>query len=199
MLKIIDRLRPRTDSPSDLTTALHEAETALAKERARLAALEGERGEALMVGGKRARRHEAALADARAETERLTAVADALRQKLAEADRQERRARLERQVAQANRLAEAAGRAIAERYPQLAGELIALVEAERAALKAVMDATLALATAGELGQGIVPPAEPASYYCTEGVGLRLPLGDTLTLPDHRHGAGAPPLWPRLVG
>jgi hypothetical protein len=194
--KLLDQLRPRTDSPGDLTTALHEAEGALARQRYRLAALEAERGEALMAGGDRARKHEADLIAARGETERLTAIVDSLRRRVAEAERREQRAALERRVAEANRLAEAAGRAIAERYPRLATELIELVEAERAAMRAVLNATMELNAAGELGQGIVPPTEPSTYYCTEGPGLRLPLADTMVLPDHRRGAGAPPLWPR---
>jgi hypothetical protein len=198
MLKLLDRLRPRTDSPADLTTALDEAEAALGKQRDRLAALEAERGEALMVGGERARRHEAALADARGETERLAAIVDTLRRRVAETDRQERRAALERQVAAARQKAEAAGRAIDERYPKLAAELIALLEAEREAMRAVMRAVMALAEAGELAEGITPPAEPAAFYAIETVGLRLPLGDSLILPDHRRGAGAPALWPRAA-
>jgi hypothetical protein len=191
--KMFDRLRPRTDSPADLMRALSEAEAALAKQRDRLAALEAERGEALMAGGERARRHEADLIAARDETERLTAVADTLRKKLAEAERREQRAALERLADEARRKAEVAGRAIAREYPRLAGELIALVEAEREAMKAVCEAHLALTAAGELAEGITPPAEPASFYCTEAVGLRLALCDSLVLPNHRCGAGAPPL------
>jgi flagellar biosynthesis/type III secretory pathway protein FliH len=197
--KLLDQLRPRTDSPADLTTALHEAEAALAKQRDRLALLEARRGEALLTGGETARRHEAALRDARDEVERLEALAAALRAKHAEAERQERRAALERQVDEARQKAEDAGRAIDKRYPQLAAELIALVEAEREAMRAVMDAAMALNAAGELGQGITPPAEPMSIYSTQGTELRLPLADALILPDHRRGAGAPPLWPRLIG
>jgi hypothetical protein len=196
MLKIIDRLRQV--SPADLTTALSEAETALAKQRDRLATLEAGRGGALLQGGEIARRHEAALREARDETERLIAIVDALRQKLAEADRQERRAALERLADEARRKAEAAGRAIAREYPRLANEIIALAEAEREAVSAVRAAHLALTEAGALAEGIVPPAEPSSFYCIEAAGLRLPLCDTLTLPDPQRGAGAL-LWPRQLG
>jgi hypothetical protein len=63
-------------------------------------------------------------------------------------------------------------------------------------MKAVMDAALALAEAGELGAGLTPPPEPSSIYCTEAVGLRLPLANGLVLPDPQRGAGAL-LWPRV--
>lgn len=175
-----------------------ETEKALGEQRGHVGALEAGRGGALLEGGEIARRHEAALREARDKAERLAALAAALRAKHAEPERQERRAALERKVAEATRLGEAAGRAIAEKYPQLAGELIALVDAERAAMKAVLDATMALTEAGALAEGIVATAEPSSFYCIEAAGLRLPLCDTLTLPDPQRGAGAL-LWPRQLG
>jgi chromosome segregation ATPase len=196
MFGLLDKFRPKNDTAEALAQALAETEKALAEQRRHVGALEAGRGGALLEGGEIARRHEAALREARDKAERLEALAAALRAKHAEADRQERRAALERQVAEARQKAEAAGLAIAERYPGLAAELIELVAAEHAALKAIWDATMALSGAGELGEGITPPAEPSSYYCREAVGLRLPLGDSLVLPDHQRGAGAPPLWPR---
>jgi hypothetical protein len=113
MFGLLDKLRPKNDTAEALAEALAETEKALGEQRRHVGALEAGRGGALLEGGETARRHEAALREARDKEERLEALAAALRAKHAEAERQERRAALERQVAEARRKAEAAGLAIA--------------------------------------------------------------------------------------
>jgi hypothetical protein len=195
---MLDRLRPKSDTAEALAEALAEVEKARGAQAERIAALEAGRGAALLEGGETARRHEAALREARDEAERLTALAEALRARHAEAERRERRARLERLAAEARQKAEGAGRAIAREYPRLAAKLVALLEAEREALAAVAVAGRELAEAGAEAEGIEPPPPPRAFYAPSNPFMPASnLCQVITLPRHdgsEAAHGSPPLW-----
>jgi hypothetical protein len=195
---MLDRLRPKSDTAEAIAEALAAVEKALGEQRGRVADLEARRGAALLEGGETARRHEAALREARDEAERLTALAEALREKHAQAERRERRARLERMVEEARRKAETAGRAIAREYPRLAAKLVALLEAEREALAAIVVAERELAAGGEDAEGIAPIPRPRDYYAAPNpFGGGAHLCQVITLPRHdgsEAAHGSPPLW-----
>jgi hypothetical protein len=207
---MLDRLRPKNDTAEAIAAALAATEAALEEQRGRAGDLEARRGAALLEGGETARRHEAALREAKDEMDRLAAMAQALRARYAEAERRERRARLEHLADEARRKAERAGMAIKREYPKLAGRLAELLQAEHAALTAIVVAEREIGEAGEDAAGIAPIPRPADFYATpNGLGVREHLSQRLTLPraegvfcanplppywraeDHRLVAGAP--------
>ncbi len=187
MLKLLEKLRPEGETAAALGEALDRTAAALTEAEGRIADLQDRRGAALLAGGKAAERHEAALREARDETERLAALRDALRQKQAEAEKREVRAKLEAQAAEAARAAEAAGQAIARDYPKLAAQIVALLRAEREALEALDSLTAELAAApAEAAEGIANPPPPLTFYGKRsGVGLvASPISTLVRLPQH---------------
>jgi len=195
---MLDRLRPKNDTAEELAAALAEVERALEEQKGREAALQADLGEALLMGGERARQHEAALRATRDEVERLTAMAQALRARHAEAERRERRERLERMAAEAREKAERAGRAIGKNYLRLAKEFIKLLEDELDALLAIAKVEQEVFAAGEEGTGILPIDPPQKFYSqSNGFIPAMPLCRVMTLPRHDASLpqyGSPPLW-----
>ena len=185
MLKLLEKLRPEGETAAALAEALDRTAAALTEAEGRLADLQGQRGAALLAGGKEAERHEAALREAREDAERLAALADALRQRHAEAEKREGRAKLEAQAAEAARAAKAAGQAIARDYPKVAGQLVALLRAEREALAALDALTGELGRAPiEAAEGITLPPPPRAFYGPPSAAAPLPLADAVRLPRH---------------
>jgi hypothetical protein len=198
MFGLFDKFRRQNDSAEAIAAALAATEKALGEQRGRVADLEAGRGAALLEGGETARRHEAALREARDEAERLAALAEALRARHAEAERRERRERLERMAAEAQEKAKRAGEAIKREYPKLAARLVELLRAERDALAQIVATERELAAGGEEAEGIPPIKRPRDYYAAPNPFMPASnLCQVITLPRHdgsEAAHGSPPLW-----
>ena len=144
-LKRLLNIRPKPGaSIADLRQAIGAADTARADATTRAANLMAQRG-AVLIDGTDAEisRHEIALNNARDDAARAGALHDALVVRLAEAERDERRAVFTAKLAEAE-AANAAWRAFMNNaYPALARKLAAGLKLEAEALRAVRACYLA--------------------------------------------------------
>lgn len=197
-LKRLLNIRPKPGaSVAELREAIGAADTARADANQRADSLMAQRGALLLDGAaEEVSRHEIALTNARDDAARASALHDALLARLAEAERDERRAVFTTKLAEAE-TANAAWRAFMQNaYPALARKLAAGLALEAAAIRtarATYYAFLEVPT-DERG-GLEFSQGPDLLPNTPDVGTtygRQPLGPRIVLPSPD---GTAPYWP----
>jgi hypothetical protein len=211
-LKKLFGMRPKTEAIPDIEAALAAARAAGEGAAKAEGELLQKRGDALLNGAPDdIARAEEALARARLDAGRAEAMAAALEARLADAMREKKLGELRGLVEEANRLADAAARAISSRYAPLAEALAEeVLRPEAEALAAIGAARSALEgarwgkdDAPELAElmALMPKAPlvmawPAPPYHSQ----RDDLGQLVKLPSQT-GLGPPvddgaPIWPK---
>lgn len=198
-LKRLLNIRPKPGaSIPELRDAIGAAETARAEAMARAESLIAQRG-AVLIDGTDAEisRHEIALNNARDDAARASALHEALMSRLAQAERDERRAVFTTKLAEAE-AANAAWRAFMQNaYPALARKLAAGLALEK---EAIRTARASLYAFHELApperEGLEPsqgpdllpggPNRPSAMFGRE------PIGPHIVLPSND---GSAPYWP----
>lgn len=141
-------LRPKAADAAALHASLTATQAALAAARSTVVSLEGERGAILLDGTPaEAEAHERKLADAKAEAERLAAMAAALPARIADAEARERNADLDRIAERAEADAGAGALLVPEIVASLA-RVAELIEQHDALAERVVNANTALRAAG---------------------------------------------------
>ena len=197
-LKRLLNIRPKPGaSIAELREAIGAAETARAEAMARAESLTAQRG-AILIDGTDAEisRHEIALNNARDDAARAGALADALVARLAQAERDERRAVFTTKLAEAE-AANAAWRAFMQNaYPALARKLAAGLALEAAAIRTARASYYAfLELAPPEREGFEPSQGPDLLPNPPHIGTtygREPLGPRIVLPSND---GTAPYWP----
>jgi hypothetical protein len=132
-LKELLGLRPKpAATAAELLDAINQAEAAQREAAERAAQMTAQRGRVLVSGAAEdVERHEAALAAARNDAERAGAMVDALREKLAEVEKADRRAGVEALRAEAERARSRWAAFVMNEYPELADRIAAGLMLER--------------------------------------------------------------------
>jgi hypothetical protein len=189
MLNFLTKLRPKTDTAASIAQAITDLDSEAARLDGEIAALQAQRGDALLEGGKQAERLENDLRARRDDRERLDALRPALRRRLDEATRREQADRLRAMAAEATAARDAFARFLADEYPTLAARIVEglrLEEAARKAVAAAMNAAQEAAFAESLPPDVVTPQMP-----TMAGGLINGLGPSVSLPNPTGGN----FWP----
>ena len=197
-LKRLLNIRPKPGaSIAELREAIGAAETARAEAMARAESLAAQRG-AILIDGTDAEisRHEIALNNARDDAARAGALADALVARLAQAERDERRAVFTTKLAEAE-TANAAWRAFMQNaYPSIARKLAAGLKLEAEAIRAAGTCYYAFhELAPPEREGLEPSQGPDLLPNPPHIGpafRREPLGPRIVLPSPD---GTAPYWP----
>jgi hypothetical protein len=197
-IKRLLNIRPKPGaSMPELREAIGAAETARAEAMAKAESLLAQRGALLLDGAaEEVSRHEIALTNARDDAARASALHDALLARLAEAERDERRAVFTTKLAEAE-TANAAWRAFMQNaYPSIARKLAAGLKLEAEAIRAAGTCYYAfLELAPPEREGLEPFQGPDKLPNSPDVGAlssRQALGPRVELPALD---GSAPYWP----